>query len=144
MSNSLGGGSGQSVYLLNYTAHSSTAANEMNLKWDASGDQHVFGNMSQWDGNFTQNVWSGNFQGDLMVGSGVWYHVVNGIVQDGGVPYKASTFPIPACAVGHLNATATVADATTPTYLGTYVSGGTKTTKVLCQFNGSTYAWVTY
>lgn len=54
--------------------------------------------------------------------------------------YNASTNPLPACNTAAKGQKFTVADATTPTYLGTYTSGGAVTAPVVC--NGS--AWVTY
>jgi hypothetical protein len=46
--------------------------------------------------------------------------------------YNAATAAFPACNVAHIFFRGTVTDATAPTYLGTYTSGGAVTTDVLC------------
>jgi hypothetical protein len=35
-------------------------------------------------------------------------------------------------------------DATSPTYMGTYTSGGGITAALICSYNGSTYSWPTH
>ena len=54
-----------------------------------------------------------------------------------GVIYSAAGTAIPACNAGATGLNATVSDALTPTFLGTYTSGGTGFTKVLC--NGTSW-----
>jgi hypothetical protein len=56
-----------------------------------------------------------------------------------GVIYSAAGTPLPAATAGLKGARAVVSDATTPTYLGAYVSGGAVVAGVIC--TGS--AWVT-
>jgi hypothetical protein len=56
------------------------------------------------------------------------------------VVYSAAGTALPSCTSAIVNTKAVVSDATTPTYLGTYTSGGTVHSPVFC--NGS--AWVTY
>jgi len=71
----------------------------------------------------------------------------NGVaVSNGGtapiaptIIYSAAGTPLPAASAGLKGARAVVSDATTPTFLGAYVSGGAVVAPVLC--NGS--AWVT-
>ena len=58
--------------------------------------------------------------------------------------YSAAGTPLPTCAVGINGESATVSDATSPTYMGAYTSGGGITTAVICSFNGSTYSWLTH
>ena len=53
--------------------------------------------------------------------------------------YSAAGTPLPAASAALKGASAVVSDATTPTYGGTYTSGGAVVARVLC--NGS--AWVT-
>lgn len=55
-------------------------------------------------------------------------------------PFNASTNAIPACSANYSGAQATVSDATTPTYLGIYTSGGAVPSAVIC--NGTN--WVTH
>jgi hypothetical protein len=57
-----------------------------------------------------------------------------------GVLYSAAGTPLPACSFGTRGQQAVVSDATTPTYLGAYTSGGAVIAPVLC--NGS--SWVTH
>lgn len=57
-----------------------------------------------------------------------------------GVLYSAAGTALPACAAGNKGLKAVVSDATSPTYLGTYTSGGAVVSPVIC--NGS--GWVTY
>ena len=54
--------------------------------------------------------------------------------------YSAAGTPLPTCDTGAKGTTAIVSDATLPTYLGTYASGGTVQSPVMC--NGTN--WVTY
>lgn len=56
------------------------------------------------------------------------------------VVFSAAGTPVPTCAAGLKGAEGTVSDATAPTYLGTYTSGGAVVAPVTC--NGTT--WVTY
>ena len=39
---------------------------------------------------------------------------------------------------------AVVSDATSPTYMGAYASGGGITGAVICSYNGTTYSWLTH
>jgi len=64
---------------------------------------------------------------------------VNGTLQD-GFTYSATGVPLPTCNSGSVNTKAVVSDATSPTYLGTYSSGGTVIAPVMC--NGTN--WITY
>ncbi|HEX5426673.1 MAG TPA: right-handed parallel beta-helix repeat-containing protein [Candidatus Acidoferrales bacterium] len=57
-----------------------------------------------------------------------------------GVIYSAAGTALPSCAAGNKGQEAVVSDATSPTYLGAYTSGGAVVTPVMC--NGS--GWVTY
>jgi hypothetical protein len=56
-----------------------------------------------------------------------------------GYLYSAAGTALPACNAGTKGAHATVSDATSPTYLGSYVSGGSLTAPVFC--NGT--SWLT-
>lgn len=58
--------------------------------------------------------------------------------------YSAAGTALPSCAVGTNGFQAVVSDATAPTYMGAYTSGGTITAAVICSFNGSAYSWVTH
>lgn len=58
--------------------------------------------------------------------------------------YAAAGTPLPACAVALKGVRAVVSDATTPTYMAAYASGGLVTAEVICSFNGTTYAWLTH
>lgn len=60
------------------------------------------------------------------------------------VLYSAAGTALPSCASGIKGALAVVSDATSPTYMGAYASGGGITTEVICSFNGSTYSWLTH
>jgi len=55
--------------------------------------------------------------------------------------YSAATVPVPVCDATNDNVTIIVADATAPTYLGAYVSGGSTRTPAMC-VNGD--GWKTY
>jgi hypothetical protein len=54
--------------------------------------------------------------------------------------YSAAGTPLPSCVTGIKGELAVVSDATTPTYMGTYTSGGAVVAAVIC--NGS--AWLTH
>ena len=58
--------------------------------------------------------------------------------------YSAAGTALPACASGIVGTEAVVSDATSPSYMGAYTSGGTITTAVICSYNGTTYSWLTH
>ncbi len=58
--------------------------------------------------------------------------------------YSAAGTPLPTCNAALKGAQATVIDATSPTYMGAYTSGGAITAAVICSYNGSTYSWLTH
>ena len=58
--------------------------------------------------------------------------------------YSAAGTALPTCAAGIKGERAVVSDATSPTYMGSYTSGGGVTTEVICSYNGSSYAWLTH
>ena len=60
-----------------------------------------------------------------------------------GVLYSAAGTPLPSCASGVNGLKAEVSDATSPTYMGAYTSGGAITAAVICSYNGTTYSWLT-
>lgn len=60
------------------------------------------------------------------------------------VLYSAAGTPLPTCAAGIQGEMATVKDATSPTYMGAYTSGGAITAAVICSYNGTAYAWLTH
>lgn len=61
-----------------------------------------------------------------------------------GVLYSAAGTALPTCAAGIQGETAVVKDATSPTYMGAYTSGGAITAAVICSYNGTTYSWLTH
>lgn len=58
--------------------------------------------------------------------------------------YSAATNPLPTCNAANYNLHAVVSDATSPSYMGAYTSGGAVTADVICSFNGSSYSWLTH
>jgi hypothetical protein len=58
--------------------------------------------------------------------------------------YSAAGTALPTCAVGIKGETAVVGDATAPTYMGAYTSGGGITAAVICSFNGTTFSWLSH
>lgn len=58
--------------------------------------------------------------------------------------YSAAGTALPTCAIGIKGELAVVSDATTPTYMGAYTSGGAITASVICSFNGTTFSWLTH
>jgi len=60
------------------------------------------------------------------------------------VLYSAAGTALPTCASGLKGQMAVVSDATSPSYMGTYTSGGAITAAVICSYNGSTYSWLTH
>ena len=61
-----------------------------------------------------------------------------------GTLYSAAGTALPTCASGTKSERAVVSDATGPTYMGAYTSGGAITAEVICSYNGTTYAWLTH
>lgn len=61
-----------------------------------------------------------------------------------GILYSAAGTTLPSCASGIQGEQAVVSDATSPTYMGAYTSGGTITTAVICSYDGTTYTWKTH
>ena len=58
--------------------------------------------------------------------------------------FSAAGTALPTCAAGSQGGRAVVSDATSPTYMGAYTSGGAITVEVICSYNGSTYSWLTH
>lgn len=65
-------------------------------------------------------------------------------IRTAGTVYSAAGTALPTCGAGIKGSTAIVSDATTPTYMGAYTSGGTITAEVICSYNGSVYSWLTH
>ena len=85
--------------------------------------------------------------GILAVGNGTQGNATGVLKAAGvlpGILYSAAGTPLPTAAVGITGQQAVVSDATLPTYMGAYVSGGTITAAVICSFNGTIYAWLTH
>lgn len=61
-----------------------------------------------------------------------------------GILYSAAATPLPACGASIKGMLAVVSDATSPTYMGSYTSGGGVTAAVICSYNGTTYSWLTH
>ena len=61
-----------------------------------------------------------------------------------GTLYSASGTALPSCASSIQGEQAVVKDATSPTYMGAYTSGGGVTAAVICSYNGTTYSWLTH
>ena len=79
--------------------------------------------------------------------TGTYNYVVQGNVGTNlllpNTIYSAAGTALPTCASGIKGAQAVVSDATSPTYMGTYTSGGAITAAVICSYNGTTYSWLT-
>jgi len=58
--------------------------------------------------------------------------------------YSAAGTPLPTCNSSTVDSMMTVSDATSPTYMGAYTSGGAITSAVICSYNGSAYGWKTH
>lgn len=71
--------------------------------------------------------------------SSVIQNVIHGGLLNATI-YSAAGAALPFCITGLKGEEAVVSDATSPTYLGTYTSGGSVVAPVMC--NGT--AWVTY
>lgn len=61
-----------------------------------------------------------------------------------GVIYSAAGTALPTCSSTTKGTTAVVSDATTPTYMSAYTSGGAITAAVICSYDGTTYSWLTH
>lgn len=61
-----------------------------------------------------------------------------------GTLYTAAGTALPACNSGNRGLSAVVGDATLPTYMGAYTSGGAIIAAVICSYNGTTYSWLTH
>jgi hypothetical protein len=60
------------------------------------------------------------------------------------VVYSAAGTRLPGCTSEIKGQQAVVGDATNPTFMGAYKSGGSITAVVVCSYNGSSYGWVTH
>jgi len=69
--------------------------------------------------------------------------VVKASLFQSSIIYSAALTPLPACSSSLVGSRAVVSDATIPTYMGTYASGGAITAEVICSYDGSSYAWKT-
>ena len=132
---------GQIVTLSGLQMHSSNSDGDHNIKIDTGATEAIFGNEAEWDGGVS-NIFTGPFLGDLDATNGAVYHIHNGIFTIGFL-YSAAGTPLPTCTSALNDIPAHVSDATSPTYMGTYTSGGHITASVLCSYNGTTYNWVT-
>jgi hypothetical protein len=81
--------------------------------------------------------------GVVQVGSGTSGSITTALFIP-GILYSAAGTALPTCNSGSKGTLAVVSDATSPTYMGTYTSGGGITTAVICSYNGSTYSWLTH
>lgn len=70
--------------------------------------------------------------------------IVAGPVPSTAILYSAAGTALPTCAVGTKGLLLTVSDATSPSYMGAYTSGGAITTAAICSYNGTTYSWLTH
>jgi hypothetical protein len=77
-------------------------------------------------------------------GSGTCYTPSVGIPVSPTILYSAAGTPLPSCAVGIQGANSVVSDATAPTYMGAYTSGGGITAAVICSYDGTSYSWLTH
>ena len=99
------------------------------------------GNMANLGANGTGIV----FKDSSSVSMGTWLDA--GVTANGFLPltiYSAAGTALPTCASGIKGERAIVSDATSPTFMGAYTSGGAITADVLCSYNGTTYAWLTH
>jgi hypothetical protein len=58
--------------------------------------------------------------------------------------YSAAGTALPTCNSSSNGVQLEVSDATSPTYMGAYTSGGAITAAVICSYNGSAYSWLTH
>jgi hypothetical protein len=79
----------------------------------------------------------------ILGNSSVVQTTLQGVIIPGTI-YSASGTPLPSASSALKGSHAVVSDATTPTYMGAYVSGGNITAAVICSFDGTTYAWLTH
>lgn len=89
--------------------------------------------------NFQSGNQSGN-TGSISAATGV--ATLNAVLPK--TLYSAAGTALPACGSTIKGEQAVVSDATTPTYMGTYTSGGLITAAVICSYNGTTYSWLTH
>jgi hypothetical protein len=61
-----------------------------------------------------------------------------------GTVYTAAGTALPTCNSTSNGTLAVVGDATSPTYMGAYTSGGQITAAAICSFNGTSYSWLTH
>lgn len=158
----LGSGTGSTV---NWTGFlNGTGANQGKYNWQwtnptpaTSGQNYgspiLFHNGTYWDGSVSQSL--GVIE-ELALnsgtgGAGTYKFLFNGTIPSNGalysfdkpvtlgIFYSAAGTPLPTCNATLSGSRASVTDATSPTYLGTYTSGGAVHAPVFC--NGT--AWVT-
>ena len=60
-----------------------------------------------------------------------------------GLLYSAAGRALPGCNLSNKGRQQVVSDATTPTWMGAYVSGGLITVGVICSYDGTNYTWLT-
>ena len=77
-------------------------------------------------------------------GPTIFYGQVSSDRIDARSLYSAAGTPLPTCSSTYKGSRAVVSDATTPTYMGAYTSGGGITAEVICSYNGTTYSWLTH
>ena len=70
--------------------------------------------------------------------------IVNAAALLPGILYSSAGTALPTCGSTIKGQSAVVSDATSPTYMVAYTSGGAITAAVICSYNGTTYAWLTH
>jgi hypothetical protein len=124
-------------FIADGTTHNITSSDSFylgaNTRPLADGDtyENVIGDSSIGHGSNTSTIGTSTQTGFYY--AGVTVHTVL---------YSAAGTALPTCNASLKGAETVVSDATTPTFLGTYASGGGITAAVICSYNGSTYAWL--
>lgn len=164
--NYFGPSSGAHLQITNQGIMEQTASNGSTDQFSVNGGGNVFGVGFYTSHNYGFNCtatlnpagcnayWSAPSPGvissdDATQGDGKGMIRTAGIIP--GILYSAAGTALPgttggnnACASNLLGMTAVVSDATTPTYMGAYVSGGTITAAVICSYDGTSYSWLTH
>jgi hypothetical protein len=107
----------------------------------------IFNTSAGFGGTWTGGFFPTGTVGLFEIGNSTSANALGGLklaVVQAGLLYSAAGTALPTCGSGLNGERAVVSDATSPSYMTAYASGGAITTEVICSFNGTTYTWLTH
>lgn len=136
----------QNCNLLNVTITGTNAGTDgVNIAQTSSGYTRnvAVGSVNNSFGTYTNSVHDTTPGGRTFTTALVQSYTAQPQLQQSTI-YSAAGQALPTCGAEMKGTSLAVSDATSPTFMGTYTSGGAITARVVCGYNGTTYAWQTH